>query len=179
MEDDESHTSSIGDEKSDRSSEGSDSLSDSSFDSQASRVAFWHDINTKDEEYKNAIIIKKQATAQIKRGQTMSPNNKQRRRRNNKDIGATIDPTRITMLKNQYRIEDRSMGGTSAHDTYTVDRINKIEKAHQIEIRNIRNLSITYAIEYFKTKSVDLNKIFTQEIFEILDQYGQLRKKMQ
>ena len=46
-----------------------------------------------------------------------------------------------------------------------------------IEIRNIKNLSIQYAIEYFKQKSIDLNKIFTQEIFEILAQYEALRTR--
>lgn len=31
----------------------------SSFDSQSSKVGFWKHINTKDDEYKNAVIIKK------------------------------------------------------------------------------------------------------------------------
>lgn len=44
-----------------------------------------------------------------------------------------------------------------------------MQKAHNVELRKIKNLSIQYAIEYFKSKSKDLNEIFTEEIFEILD----------
>lgn len=31
---------------------------DSSFDSTASRINFWKDINTKEEDYKNVVLIK-------------------------------------------------------------------------------------------------------------------------
>jgi hypothetical protein len=37
----------------------SDTESQSSFDSEASRTAFWKEINTKDDDYRNALIIKK------------------------------------------------------------------------------------------------------------------------
>ncbi len=40
------------------------------------------------------------------------------------------------------------------------EKISKIQKAHYIEIRNIKNLAIQYAIDYFKSKSEALNKIF-------------------
>jgi len=36
---------------------GSKSSSFGSFDSMASRINFWKDINTKDEEYSNAVIL--------------------------------------------------------------------------------------------------------------------------
>ena len=44
---------------SDESYSGSSNLS--CFDSEASRVDFWKDINTKDSDYQNAVIVKHQS----------------------------------------------------------------------------------------------------------------------
>jgi hypothetical protein len=55
------HTKSMDDESSSEIEiTNSDQTSDeSSFDSEASRINFWRDINTGDEEYKNAVIVSK------------------------------------------------------------------------------------------------------------------------
>ncbi len=48
--------------RSDTSSDNEDATTfseASSFDSQVNKVAFWKDINTKDEDYRNAVIVKK------------------------------------------------------------------------------------------------------------------------
>ncbi|CDW81702.1 UNKNOWN [Stylonychia lemnae] len=139
--------------------------SDSSFDSQASKVAFWKDINTKDSDYKNAVILKRIRDNQDKQY-------KGNQRRNQRDL--KMDKDKIQRIKNNLRIKDNYY---SNQENYTQDKINKIKQAHIVEIRNIKNLSVQYAIDYFKQKSEDLNKIFTEEIFEILDQYDILRQK--
>ena len=55
------HTKSMDDESSSEIEiTNSDQTSEeSSFDSEASRINFWRDINTGDEEYKNAVIVSK------------------------------------------------------------------------------------------------------------------------
>lgn len=45
-----------------RGSDGEESSEASSFDSEASRINFWRDINTKDEEYTNAVIVSNDKT---------------------------------------------------------------------------------------------------------------------
>jgi len=47
------------DSDSDELSDDLDDSGNSSFDSEASRVNFWKDINVGDEHYKNAIIVSK------------------------------------------------------------------------------------------------------------------------
>jgi hypothetical protein len=44
---------------SDELSDDQDDSGNSSFDSEASRINFWKDINVGDEHYKNAIIVSK------------------------------------------------------------------------------------------------------------------------
>jgi len=46
-----------GSDSSDLEIEQSDESSESSFDSEASRINFWRDINTGDDEYTNAVIV--------------------------------------------------------------------------------------------------------------------------
>eukprot|EP00347_Sterkiella_histriomuscorum_P019503 403341380 len=151
----------------------------SSFDSQASKVAFWKDINTKDSDYKQAVIIKKIRNAiqydKVNAQKKQSPNNVGvGRRRSIRDMN--VDRDKIQRIKNHLRINDQNY--TTSQENYTHDRITKMQKAHLVEIKNIKNLSVQYAIDYFKQKSSDLNKIFTEEIFEVLDQYDLLRRKL-
>ena len=138
-----------------------------SFDSQASKVAFWKDINTKDSDYKNAVILNRSRESE-KRVRSL---------RKKKAGPIKINQDKLQIIKNNLRINNQPFSNIINQNQiqYAEEKIMKMQKVHQMEMRNIKNMSVQYAIEYFKTKSQDLNKIFTQEIFEVLDQYDILR----
>ena len=45
------------------------------------------------------------------------------------------------------------------------NQLLKLQRAHEIEMRNIKILAKTYAVEYFKSKGSELTTIFTNETF--------------
>lgn len=53
-----------------------------------------------------------------------------------------------------------------------------MQRAHDIELRNIKTLAKNYAIEYFKTKGQELTQIFSNETFAVLERYGELKEKV-
>ena len=55
------------------------------------------------------------------------------------------------------------------------NQIENMQKAHDIEIRNVKNVAKNYAIEFFKTKAEDVNKIFSAEVMRILEKFEKMR----
>ena len=53
-----------------------------------------------------------------------------------------------------------------------------MNRAHDMEIRNLKVIAKQYAIEFFKTKADDLNKIFTMETLKVLSKYEGIRFKL-
>ena len=54
-------------------------------------------------------------------------------------------------------------------------RVEKIKQSHELEKKNIKNIALTYAIDYFKKKTKDLIQLFTSEAIKMLMQYSSLR----
>ena len=55
------------------------------------------------------------------------------------------------------------------------NKIERIQRAHEVELRNIKLLAKNYCIEYFKTKANELTNIFTMEAFSILEKYTETK----
>jgi hypothetical protein len=50
-----------------------------------------------------------------------------------------------------------------------------MKAAHEAEKKGIKQSSLQYAIDYFKTKSKELIQLFTNEAMKMLQQYTFLR----
>ena len=57
-------------------------------------------------------------------------------------------------------------------------RFERLQRAHEIEMRNIKTLAKDYAVTFFKTKAEDLSNIFTRETLIVLDRYDRNRLKL-
>ena len=75
------------------------------------KIAFWKDINTKDEDYNQAIIIRK-------REREDSIRKRKKKRRHIKEI-TSKDANRITLMKNTLRIQEtQGFINTDAVESY-------------------------------------------------------------
>ena len=50
-----------------------------------------------------------------------------------------------------------------------------MQRAHEVELKNTRTLAKNYAVEYFKTKAQQLAEIFTNETYQIVEKYEELK----
>lgn len=154
--------------------------SESSFNSESSRVNFWRDINTKDDQYKNAVIVSNAA----KDGRRGSARKRYRNGGGGTSAGFSECPSTSTIDPRPAR---NTMGGPSrvqviAIKTYE-DQLRAMEakmarqaKDFAQEKRLIKKAAVSYAITYYKGKSKDLTKLFTEEGLRMLEKYTHLRK---
>jgi len=60
-----------------------------------------------------------------------------------------------------------------------MNKIEKMQRAHEVELKNTRTLAKNYAVEYFKTKALQLAEIFTNETYNIVEKYEELKSQVQ
>eukprot|EP00347_Sterkiella_histriomuscorum_P001915 403370180 len=156
------------------------------FDERQSNVRssreYWQEINTQDSKYKNAVIIKdyrSEALDNIKLGN---------RNKNTRQYQQNQANTTNRLLKHQsknernFELEERRKRSTIQSNQNKEEfnqKIEKIQRAHEIEMKNTKTLAKNYAIEYFKTKALELTQIFTNESYHVIEKYEELKEKLQ
>lgn len=179
-----------------------DTSSASSFDSQASRINFWRDINTKDDEYTNAIIVSKNDKGgedagggdgnflnTIKNRMAQEEQKKQMLQTaglasGGFGLGEMGPPLQrqATNISKQAKHELKAQTAqikNYAKDVKTLQgKVEKMKQSHELEKKNIKNVALTYAIDYFKKKTKDLVTLFTNEGMKMLTQYSFLREQL-
>ena len=50
-------------------------------------------------------------------------------------------------------------------------KLERQQQAFEVAKRNIKKVALDYAVDYFKDKSVELSRLFTQETLKLLNQY--------
>ena len=156
--------------------------SESSFNSESSRVNFWRDINTKDDQYKNAVIV----SGAAKEGKRAS--GAKRLRAGGQSAAVSECPSTSTIDPRPLR-SSTAAGGPGrvqviAIKTYE-DQLRAMEmkmarqsKDFAQEKRLIKKAAVSYAITYYKGKSKELTRLFTEEGLRMLEKYTHLRKNL-
>ncbi|CDW79910.1 UNKNOWN [Stylonychia lemnae] len=128
---------------------------------------FWEEINTKDSKYKNAIIIKGYKTE----------NNQSQNHQGNRKLLRDYDQEERNFVLEERRKRSTFVSHHTNREEFQ-SKIEKIQRAHEIELKNTKTLAKNYAVEYFKTKALELTQIFTNESYNVIEKYEELKEKM-